>query len=65
MNDSSKRIVRSRCVGVCTLNADKTCIGCHRDLEEISQWANASADDREEINRVAAAREQQIKRHPA
>ncbi|MAI32122.1 MAG: DUF1289 domain-containing protein [Rhodopirellula sp.] len=57
--------MRSRCVGVCTLNADKTCIGCHRDLEEISQWANASADDREEINRVAAAREQQIKRHPA
>ncbi|MAI71852.1 MAG: DUF1289 domain-containing protein [Rhodopirellula sp.] len=65
MNDSPKRIVSSRCVGVCALNSDGTCIGCHRNLEEISQWANASADDREKINRVAATREQQMKRHSA
>jgi len=61
MNDSP---IRSRCIGVCKLNADEMCIGCHRVVEEISAWANASADDREEINRVAASREQQIKQRP-
>ena len=61
MNDSPKRSIRSRCIGVCRLNADEMCIGCHRVVEEISAWANASADDREEINRVAALREKQMK----
>ncbi|MDB4634453.1 DUF1289 domain-containing protein [Rubripirellula sp.] len=65
MNDSSKRAVRSRCIGVCTLNASEICTGCHRELSEISAWANASSDDREEINRVAASREHQMNQGPA
>ncbi|MGI9467848.1 MAG: DUF1289 domain-containing protein [Rubripirellula sp.] len=65
MNDSPKHSIRSRCIGVCLLNADRVCTGCHRDVEEISAWADASADDREEINRVAASREQQMKQRPA
>lgn len=65
MDDSQQPPVRSRCVGVCTLNTDGICIGCHRDVEQISDWANASADERKEINRIAAAREQQMKRRTA
>lgn len=65
MNESQKGSARSRCIGVCTLNAESVCGGCHRNLEEISRWANASADEREEINQVAAAREQQMSRRTA
>ncbi|HBV61489.1 MAG TPA: DUF1289 domain-containing protein [Rhodopirellula sp.] len=65
MNDSPKRSIRSRCTGVCRLNADRVCIGCHRDAEQISAWADASTDDREEINCIAALREQRMTRRPA
>lgn len=33
---------RSPCVRICTLNADKICIGCGRNLEEIQNWETFS-----------------------
>ena len=65
MNASPKRPIRSRCIGVCSLNADRVCIGCHRDVEEISAWADASADEREKINQSAVSRERQMKQRSA
>jgi predicted Fe-S protein YdhL (DUF1289 family) len=64
MKDSSTASARSRCIGTCVLNATGMCVGCHRKLEEISAWANASPQEREEINRIASQREQQMTQPP-
>ncbi len=55
----------SRCIGVCTLNGGGVCVGCHRNVAEISAWASASPQEREKINRIASLREQQMPRRPA
>jgi predicted Fe-S protein YdhL (DUF1289 family) len=66
MNESSAPpTCVSRCIGVCTLNGSGVCVGCHRDVAEISAWANASPQEREKINRIAALRERQMNRRPA
>jgi predicted Fe-S protein YdhL (DUF1289 family) len=39
----------SPCVGICTLNAQKECIGCGRLLEEIAQWLSYSNAERESV----------------
>lgn len=28
----------SPCTGICTLNEDDQCLGCHRSLDEITGW---------------------------
>lgn len=33
----------SPCMSVCVLDADRTCIGCRRTLEEIARWGRMSA----------------------
>jgi predicted Fe-S protein YdhL (DUF1289 family) len=48
--------VKSPCVGVCQLNADKLCMGCGRSLAEIAEWARASADRQRRIKAEAAKR---------
>lgn len=35
----------SPCVLICTLDEDKTCLGCGRTLEQISRWALMSKDE--------------------
>jgi len=50
--------VASPCVNICVLGLDKICAGCHRTLEEITVWSNASNEERRQI--VDNARQRQI-----
>lgn len=32
------RAIPSPCTGVCTIDGDGLCMGCHRSIAEITQW---------------------------
>ena len=40
------RAVLSPCIGVCTLNEDGLCDGCHRTSAEIAHWPHMNDDER-------------------
>jgi hypothetical protein len=40
------RAVLSPCVGVCSLDADSICEGCHRTSAEIARWPHMNDDER-------------------
>ncbi len=41
--------VTSPCIGVCHLDGDDVCKGCHRTLDEIAEWSSVSDDRRRAI----------------
>jgi len=41
--------VESPCINVCTLDAQKVCIGCGRTIAEIAAWPSLSAEERRAI----------------
>jgi len=46
--------VASPCVGVCRLDMDDVCTGCHRTRDEIAIWSSVNDDCRRAIlNRIA------------
>jgi uncharacterized protein len=56
--------VQSPCVRNCCLDNQEICLGCGRSLEEILQWGNATAEQRELILQNAAVRrEHERKQH--
>lgn len=57
MTDRKDR-VRSPCVSVCALDERDICIGCHRTGDEITRWTRMSDDERREVLRLVAEREQ-------
>lgn len=58
MNVSDK--VRSPCVSVCALDENDVCIGCHRTGDEILRWTQMSNDERREVLRKVAKREEKV-----
>ena len=40
------RAVLSPCIGVCSLDADGLCEGCHRTTAEIARWGQMGDDER-------------------
>ena len=44
--DSVFRAVLSPCIGVCTLDEDGLCDGCHRTSHEIARWLQMSDAER-------------------
>jgi predicted Fe-S protein YdhL (DUF1289 family) len=40
------RAVLSPCVGICALDDDGYCQGCHRNTAEISRWSQMGDDER-------------------
>lgn len=42
----SFRAILSPCVGVCSLDADGLCEGCHRSSAEIARWGQMNDDER-------------------
>lgn len=40
------RAVLSPCVGICSLDANGLCEGCHRTSAEIARWSQMSDDER-------------------
>lgn len=58
------RAVLSPCVGVCRMDEDGLCAGCHRTLDEIAAWASMHDDQRLRLmSEVLPEREQ--RRRPA
>jgi predicted Fe-S protein YdhL (DUF1289 family) len=52
------RAVLSPCIGVCALDADGLCEGCHRTSAEIARWSQMGDDERLHImESVLPARE--------
>jgi len=50
----------SPCVLLCTLDADKRCLGCLRTLDEISRWALMSAEEQWAVIDALVALDAQI-----
>lgn len=46
MSDST---MKSPCVGVCTMDANDTCLGCNRTMPEIANWMRMTEEQRQEI----------------
>ena len=44
--NSAFRAVLSPCVGVCALDDDGLCLGCHRTSAEIARWTQMNDDER-------------------
>jgi uncharacterized protein len=40
------RAVLSPCIGVCMLDDDSVCLGCHRTSAEIARWPQMGDDER-------------------
>jgi predicted Fe-S protein YdhL (DUF1289 family) len=38
--------IRSPCISVCTLDEEDVCVGCYRQLDEITGWAAMNRDER-------------------
>lgn len=52
--------VRSPCVSVCALDESDICIGCHRTSDEILHWTRMTDDERREVLKLVAIREQKV-----
>jgi len=50
--------VESPCINVCTLDAQKVCIGCGRTIEEIAVWSRLGDEERRAVCQQAAHRKQ-------
>lgn len=50
--------VRSPCVSICALDEQDLCVGCYRTGEEISRWGSYSDDEKRDVLRKVAEREQ-------
>lgn len=52
--------VRSPCVSICALDENDLCIGCQRNVDEITRWSQMDNDERLEVLRRVAEREQRV-----
>lgn len=43
------RAVPSPCTGVCNLDQDGLCLGCHRNVGEITRWTLMGEDERQHL----------------
>jgi len=50
--------VRSPCVGVCSLDENDICIACHRHGIEIGEWGVLTDDQKRDVLKKVARREQ-------
>lgn len=41
--------IASPCIGICALDDDEYCLGCHRHIGEIAGWTRLSEDERRRI----------------
>ncbi len=52
--------VKSPCVSVCALDENDVCIGCHRTGDEILKWTQMTNDERRDVLRLVARREEKV-----
>ena len=46
MYGPSFKAVLSPCIGICSLDSEGLCEGCHRTAGEIARWSQMSDDER-------------------
>lgn len=51
-----ERPVASPCVHVCALDEEDICIGCQRNVDEITRWSRMDNDERRQVLQVCHAR---------
>ena len=56
MTDDDDDEIVSPCVGVCRLDPLHVCVGCHRTMDEISEWPYATDPRKREILQLAQLR---------
>lgn len=44
--NSPLRAILSPCIGVCTLDGEGNCLGCHRTTAEIAGWMQMDDEER-------------------
>ena len=49
--------VKSPCVHICCLDEQDVCLGCYRTCDEICKWGAMSNDERKEVMKKVAERE--------
>ena len=54
-------VILSPCVDICALDERDICIGCQRTGEEISRWGIMSNEEKTQVLRKIALREQEQK----
>ena len=54
-------VIPSPCVDICALDKRDICIGCQRTGEEISRWGIMSNEEKTQVLRKIALREQEQK----
>lgn len=54
--DDEEDEIESPCVSVCRLDPQSVCVGCHRSMDEISEWPYANAARKREILKLAQLR---------
>ena len=47
--NSPLRAIPSPCIGVCMLDAERMCLGCHRSVDEIARWAQFDDEERRRL----------------
>ncbi len=43
------RAIPSPCTGVCTLDGEGLCLGCHRSVAEITRWTQLGDEERQRL----------------
>ena len=43
------RAIPSPCTGVCMLDEERLCMGCHRSVDEIARWMQLGDDERRRL----------------
>ncbi len=51
-------MVKSPCVAICALDENDVCIGCYRTGHEITQWGEMDNEQKREVLKKVAVREQ-------
>ncbi|MDI9245178.1 DUF1289 domain-containing protein [Marinobacter sp. CHS3-4] len=52
--------VQSPCVSICALDEQDQCIGCHRTSDEIMSWPILTDEERREVLKLVALREEKV-----
>ena len=55
----SERVL-SPCVSICALDQQDVCIGCHRTADEILRWRQMTDEERRQVLREVAKREEKV-----
>ena len=53
-----KSEIKSPCIKVCKYDKEGNCVGCHRSMEEITNWIFMSDDEKKESLRKVEIRKQ-------